>query len=50
MIELIQTATIFLIVIGGYYQRKNFVLMSDRLKQLELEHLEWLKNGKGKRL
>jgi len=50
MIEMIQSVTLLLIVIGGIYQRKNFQLMDDRLRELELKHLEYLRNGKGKGL
>jgi hypothetical protein len=48
MMEYIQTATILLIVIGGWYQRKNFQLMDDRLRELELERLERIQHhGEG---
>ncbi len=47
MIELIQTTTIVLIVICNWYQIKNFQLMDVRLRELELKHLEYLRNGKG---
>lgn len=50
MIELIQTGTIFLMVIAGWCQQKNFQLMDYRLRELELKHLEYLRNGEGKEL
>jgi len=39
MIEWAQTICLLLIVIGGYYHRKNFELMDNRLRELELKDL-----------
>lgn len=47
MMEYIQTATILLIVIGGWYQRKNFQLMDDRLREIELRLFESRRNADG---
>lgn len=47
MIEWIQTATIVLIVIGGWYRRKNFELMDDRLRELEVRLFERRRNDNG---
>jgi hypothetical protein len=44
VIEYIQTGTILLIVIGGWYQRKNFQLMDDRLREIELLELKRLED------
>ena len=51
MIEWIQTLTIVVIVIYDWYQIKNFQLMDNRLRELELKflHLEYL-NGKSEEL
>lgn len=49
MIELMQSMAVILLAISSCYQHKNFQLMDDRLRELELKYLEYL-HGKNKGL